>query len=253
MAYQPAPIRRDSVITRAAEELCRLIEAEDIGPGSPLPTETRLAQMLGISRNSLREALRVLHGLGYVEKAAGRRVVVTAASRTGKGVFDESVMLEAAPVANEVRSHIAQKCAELAAERLTLTELAAMERALAAFEDAIAREDMAAAKGAHDSFYGLFLSGARNPLLVAMFNQAQVARLSNVSPEHKSFYDPRHLAHHRALFRALRKRDKRGARAVVRKHFQSLGQMLQVAARGGRKRSGSPVLPLAPGTKRSAG
>jgi GntR family transcriptional regulator, transcriptional repressor for pyruvate dehydrogenase complex len=253
MAYQPAPIQRDSVITRAAEELCRLIEAEDIGPGSPLPTETRLAQMLGISRNSLREALRVLHGLGYVEKVAGRRVVVTAASRTGKGVFDESVMLEAAPVANEVRSHIAQKCAELASERLTLAELAAMERALAAFEDAIAREDMAAAKGAHDSFYGLFLSGARNPLLVAMFNQAQVARLSNVSPGHRSFYDPRHLAHHRALFRALRKRDKRAARTVVRKHFQSLSQMLEVAARGGRKRGNSQVLPLAPPTRRSAG
>ena len=185
--------------------------------------------MLGISRNSLREALRVLHGLGYVEKAAGRRVVVTAASRTGKGVFDESVMLEAAPVANEVRSHIAQKCAELAAERLTLAELAAMERALAAFEDAIAREDMAAAKGAHDSFYGLFLSGARNPLLVAMFNQAQVARLSNVSPEHKSFYDPRHLAHHRALFaRAAQarqaRRPRRGAQALPESRPDAAGR-----------------------------
>src|SRR5499426_2636701 len=130
MRYQPVPIRRDSVITRAAEELCRLIEAEDLGPGSPLPTETRLAQMLGISRNSLREALRVLHGLGYVEKAAGRRVVVTAAARGGKSMFDESVLIEAAPIANEVRSHIAQRCAELAAERLTASELAELERAL---------------------------------------------------------------------------------------------------------------------------
>ncbi len=252
MAYAPAPIRRDSVITRAAQELCRLIEAEDFSPGSALPTETRLAQMLGISRNSVREALRVLHGLGYVEKAAGRRVVVTAASQSGKGIFDEGVMLEAAPVANEVRSHLAQKCAELAAERLTLAEIATLERALATFEDAVVREDMAAAKSAHDSFYGLFLAGARNPLLIAMFNQAQVARLSNVSPEHKSFYDPRHLADHRALLRALRKRDKRAAKAVVRRHYQSLGQMLDVVSQGGRKRASSEVVPL-PGAKRSAG
>ena len=196
--------------------------------------------MLGISRNSVREALRVLHGLGYVEKAAGRRVIVTAASQAGKGIFDESVMIEAAPVANEVRSHIAQRCAELAAERLTLAELAALERALAALEDGIAREDMAAAKSAHDSFYGLFLAGARNPLLVAMFNQAQVARLSNVSPDHRSFYDPRHLAHHRALLRALRKRDKRAARAVVRRHFQSLGLMLDVATSAEPARAGTP-------------
>ena len=80
--------------------------------------------MLGISRNSVREALRVLHGLGYVEKAAGRRVVVTAGAQGGKSMFDESVLLEAAPIANEVRSHIAQKCAELFA---ALLESAASE------------------------------------------------------------------------------------------------------------------------------
>jgi GntR family transcriptional regulator, transcriptional repressor for pyruvate dehydrogenase complex len=245
MAYDPSPIRRDSVITQAAQEICRFIEAERLGPAGALPTETRLAQMLGISRNSVREELRVLHGLGYVEKAAGRRVVVTAGSQGGKGVFDEGVMLEAAPIANEVRSHIAQKCAELAAERLTASDMADLERALAALEAAIAREDMPAAKAAHDAFHGVFLAGARNPLLVAMFNQAQVARLSAVSPRHKSFYDPRHLEHHRALLRALRKRDAGAARAVVRKHFQSLGMMLDVATRASRKPLPAQIVPLA--------
>src|SRR5262245_66079161 len=244
MAYSPSPIRRESVMSQAAQEICRFIAAERLSAGEALPPETRLSQMLGISRNSVREALRVLHGLGYVEKAAGRRVVVTAAARGGKSMFDESVLIEAAPIANEVRSHIAQKCAELSAERLTATEIAELERALVALELAIARCDMAAAKAAHDAFHGLLLASARNPLLVAMFNQAQVARLSNVSPEHKSFYDPRHLAHHRALLRALRRRDARAARAVVRKHFQSLGLMLEFVSRTRRKPA--QVLSLVP-------
>jgi GntR family transcriptional regulator, transcriptional repressor for pyruvate dehydrogenase complex len=244
MGYDPSPIRRDSVITQAAQEICRLIEAERLGPGDPLPPETRLAELLGVSRNSVREALRVLHGLGYVEKSAGRRVTVTAAALGGKGMFDEGVMLEAAPVANDVRSHIAQKCAELAAARLSAAELDAMESALGTLEAAIARKDMNAAKAAHDSFHGLFLAGARNPLLVAMFNQAQGARLSNVSPKHNSFYDPRHLDQHRALLRALRRRDGKAARAVVRKHFQSLGLMLDVAARARRKTQAAPVVAL---------
>jgi DNA-binding FadR family transcriptional regulator len=243
MAYSPSPIRRESVISQAAQEICRFIEAERLGPGDALPPETRLSEMLGISRNSVREALRVLHGLGHVEKAAGRRVVVTAGSQGGKSMFDQSVLLEAAPVANAVRSHIARKCAELSAERLTAAELIELERALAALEQAIARQDLAAAKAAHDAFHGLLLASARNPLLVAMFNQAQVARLSNVSPEHKSFYDPRHLAHHRALLRALRKRDARAASAVVRRHFQSLGLMLEFVTRA-RRKPPSPVLSL---------
>src|SRR5262252_5495684 len=164
MAYSPSPIRRESVISQAAQEICRFIEAEKLGPGDALPPETRLSQMLGISRNSLREAL-------------------------------------------------------------------------VALEEAIARADMAAAKAAHDAFHGLLLASARNPLLVAMFNQAQVARLSNVSPEHKGFSDPQHLAHHRALLRALKKRDARAASAVVRKHFQSLGLMLEFVTRTRRKAS----------------
>src|SRR5712691_3667364 len=243
MAYQPSPIRRESVISQAAQEICRFIEAEKLGAGEALPPETRLSQMLGISRNSLREALRVLHGLGHVEKAAGRRVVVTAGSQGGKGIFDQSVLLEAAPIANEVRSHIAQKCAELSAERVTSAELSELDGALAALEAAIAGQDMTAAKTAHDAFHGLLLASARNPLLVAMFNQAQVARLSNVSPEHRSFSDPRHLAHHRALLRALKKRDARAASAVVRKHFQSLGLMLEFVTRA-RKKPQAQVLAL---------
>ncbi len=104
MAYKPSPIKRESVISQAAQEICRFIEAERLSAGEALPPETRLSQMLGISRNSVREALRVLHGLGYIEKAAGRRVVVTAAARGGKSMFDESVLIEAAPKVPMTRS-----------------------------------------------------------------------------------------------------------------------------------------------------
>jgi DNA-binding FadR family transcriptional regulator len=243
MGYKPSPIKRESVISQAAQEICRFIEAERLTAGDPLPPETKLSEMLGISRNSVREALRVLHGLGYVEKSAGRRVVVTAAGQLGKSMFDESVLLEAAPIANEVRSRIAQKCAEFAAQRLTAGEIEELERLLVALEEAISGGDMAAAKAAHDAFHGLLLSSARNPLLVAMFNQAQVARLSNISPEHTTFDDERHLSHHRALLRALKKRESSTASAVVRRHFQDLGLMLEFVA-GARKKRQAPVISL---------
>src|ERR1700752_2694878 len=123
MGYKPSPIKRESVISQAAQEICRFIEAERLTAGDSLPPETKLSEMLGISRNSVREALRVLHGLGHVEKSAGRRVVVTAAGQGGKSVFDQSVLVEAVLFANDVRSHIAEKCAELSAERITNAEL----------------------------------------------------------------------------------------------------------------------------------
>ena len=231
MSYRPTPIKRESVITRAAQEICRYIADEKLKPGETLPTETHFSQLLGISRNSIREALRVVHGLGLVDKPAGKRVVVTAATRGGRGIFDESVILEAAPLANMMRSQIAQRCAELAADRLTNEELRHLDEAFATLERAILKHDAAAAQSAHDSFHGLLLAGGRNPLLVAMFNQAQLARLVNVSSAaQQSYTDTVHLEHHRALLRALHDRNPRAARAAVQEHFESLGLMLGVMA-----------------------
>ena len=84
MSYRPAPIKRESVITRAAQEICRYIADEKLKPGQTLPTETQFSRLFGVSRNSIREALRVVHGLGMVDKPAGKRVVVTAATRGGR-------------------------------------------------------------------------------------------------------------------------------------------------------------------------
>lgn len=238
------PIRRESVISQAAREISRLIEREKLAPGEKLPTETALSTMLGVSRNSVREALRVLHGLGYVEKAAGQRVIVTAASQSGRSIFDERVLLEAAPLANELRSHIAQRCVELAAERLTVTELKDLQGANQAMEEAISRNDISGAQRAHDAFYGIVLAGSRNPLMVALYNQAQIARLSNVAPQHTTFSDPKHLAHHRALLKALQKRDGRAAKSVVAAHFHSLGMMLEFVTNESKRRT-KTVLPIA--------
>ncbi|MEG9249951.1 FadR/GntR family transcriptional regulator [Arthrobacter sp. Soc17.1.1.1] len=48
-------------------EIMELILERDLKAGDPLPTENELAQALGIGRNTLREALKVLQALGVVE------------------------------------------------------------------------------------------------------------------------------------------------------------------------------------------
>lgn len=229
MSFRSVPIRRDSVITKAAKEICRFIAEEKLQPGDALPTESALSRLLGISRNSVREALRVVHGLGFIDKEAGKRVTVTTVAGGGHSILDEQIMIEAAPIANTVRSQVAQRCVELAAERLTADELNQLSERFALLEVAVRNHDAVNAQQAHDTFYALLLSGSRNPLLVAMFNQAQLARLSNVlAAAQQSYADLTHLEQHRALLDAICRRDGKAASAVVRTHFESLGLMLQV-------------------------
>jgi DNA-binding FadR family transcriptional regulator len=80
MAIMPAPIRGEAVVRAAQESIKQYIIDNQLGSGAPLPTEHALARTLGISRNSLREALRALEMIGVVETRHGLGTFVGQAS-----------------------------------------------------------------------------------------------------------------------------------------------------------------------------
>jgi len=59
-----------------AEEIKRLILTSGLRTGDPIPTETELCQELGVSRSSVREAIRSLATLDIVEVRHGHGTVV---------------------------------------------------------------------------------------------------------------------------------------------------------------------------------
>lgn len=65
----------------------KLIEAGDYQPGDALPSQRDLAEQLGISRASLREALSSLSALGLVSVQPGKGVFVQAPSAPPAATF----------------------------------------------------------------------------------------------------------------------------------------------------------------------
>lgn len=57
--------------SKAIGYIYELMENGTLGIGSRLPTERAIAQTLGIGRNSIREALSILHGMGIIERKQG--------------------------------------------------------------------------------------------------------------------------------------------------------------------------------------
>jgi GntR family transcriptional repressor for pyruvate dehydrogenase complex len=64
-------LRRSKVRDQATEQIKRYIVERKLVPGDRLPTETQLAETLGISRLSLREATKSLEFLGIVASKTG--------------------------------------------------------------------------------------------------------------------------------------------------------------------------------------
>ena len=65
-----------SLASEAAREIKSFILAKGLRPGDPLPSEADLCEQLGVSRSSVREAMRTLQTLDIVEVKHGRGTFV---------------------------------------------------------------------------------------------------------------------------------------------------------------------------------
>jgi len=66
------PVRENNAFEETVERLLTVIKLGFVGPGERFPAERELAAQLGISRLTLREAIRELQQAGYVESRRGR-------------------------------------------------------------------------------------------------------------------------------------------------------------------------------------
>lgn len=65
------PLRGEALHQRIQDRITRFIIERGYRPGDPLPAEADLARTLGISRPSLREAMKALQTLGVIEARHG--------------------------------------------------------------------------------------------------------------------------------------------------------------------------------------
>ncbi len=70
--------REDKLYIQAFREIRRYIIQNDLKPGDLLPTEQRLCEALGVSRNVLRESIKSMELMGMVRAYPGRGTVVQA-------------------------------------------------------------------------------------------------------------------------------------------------------------------------------
>src|SRR5438309_11129721 len=65
------PVRKTRIYEEVASQIQRLITDGRLRPGDHLPPERELAERFGVSRTSVREAIRVLELMGLLEPPPG--------------------------------------------------------------------------------------------------------------------------------------------------------------------------------------
>jgi GntR family transcriptional repressor for pyruvate dehydrogenase complex len=214
------PVEIVAAYQLVVERLRRAIHLGQYVPGDRLPSERKLAESLGVSRVTVREALRVLQGEGYVETrrgAMGGPFVVPQAEPTERLreiLRDRRQEFESLM---DFRIVVEGGSARLAAERSTDEDLARMRGAI---EDMTTSENLFRFRQADSAFHLAVANAAANPMLRDAIENARAAMFLPMDSLQQELHLGEWVRRHRDLLRAIEARDAGAAARATRRHIE---------------------------------
>jgi GntR family transcriptional repressor for pyruvate dehydrogenase complex len=112
-------IRIHSAPEALVEAIIKQIKAGELEPGTCLPSQRQLAKMFGVGLGSVREAIKILNVMGYLEVIRGKGTFISPdASTAEKPVSPLNKALEAVSLADlmKAREMVECACARMAAD-----------------------------------------------------------------------------------------------------------------------------------------
>lgn len=156
------------------EKMKELILDQRLGAGDRLPSERELAEKFGVSRASIREAIKALIALGLLETRIGDGTYVrTNLSESILEPLSWAVQLAegVGPDLAEVRETVEPAIAALAAERATSSDKERLLETVNAMQEAIG--DAPACARADLEFHLTLAKAAHNQILIEVMNGLQ--------------------------------------------------------------------------------
>lgn len=237
------PVRKTTVVDGILERLRTLLQEN---PGVLLPGERELAKRLGVSRPSVREALRTLERMGALDirHGAGTRAAASGAEvlRTPLA-FLLALDRPSIEDLHETRTLLEVHLAGRAAERRTAEDLEALSSALEAMRTRLS--DPEAVTDPDLRFHCAIATASHNRLLERLMNglQENIRELIDAAwPGNRSMKSS--WERHRAIYDAVRRGDAAAARREMTRHMDRMtGELRSVgliprhkAARRGTKK-----------------
>ena len=217
------------------DQIKTLIRTNRLRPGDRLPSERELCERMGVSRVTVREALRILEAGGLVEIRVGARggafVTTPSSERLGAGLAD---LINLAPVTavevTEARLVFELGIIPTIVERATDEDIAGLRALTREHIAALRRGEYTMAKSAefhnrvaactHNRAIEMLMHSFHGPLLMSLREAATAAPLMG----------QRGVYEHRDFVEAIAARDATKATEIMHRHLSRTAKRLARAA-----------------------
>ena len=219
------PLQRKRFPDEIVEQIVALIKDGQLRPGDTLPSERKIAEKLNVSRPPLREALKTLEALGFIEIRQRKKSII-------KSVADVSLHNPLVQVIQgdqemtiqllEVRKILESWAAAEACRRATDEDMAILEGVYAELERDFQNGELGV--DADVRFHLSIYHAAKNTVLshiastlLSLLHQAQ--RITRQAMFEETVNRKRLLEQHRLILEAIRRRNQEQAREALRNHL----------------------------------
>jgi DNA-binding FadR family transcriptional regulator len=227
---QLQPIRTLRLSQVAVDQITGLIEDGSFNINDSLPSERQLIQQLGVSRASVREALRILEAQKLIQVRPGKGAIVV--SKPSSDVvlalqawfaehYDE--VLDVVDVRDVLESHAAYLAAQNSSAEIILQLRATLDEML----HCIARDDLVQVTNVDREFHRLLCEASGNRFL-RMLGDSIVASL--YGPRYSILRLPERahqsVREHEEILKAIAAGNGARARKAVHQHMRSVREAL---------------------------
>ena len=219
-----------TAMNRALAGLRLMIASGELGPGEKFPAEPELCERLGVSRSSLREAVRTLGALGVIESRHGLGTYVSSLD-PAEIVQSLSLTIELLPFGGllqllEMRRVLEGYAAAQAAARSTSQLCDELSRLVAEME---VEPDLDRVATLDNEFHEVFLAAAGNPTIAAFVKvfRSTSSGYNIFSGANADAARAASDAGHRVIVEAIRARDPMAAQAAASAHVAETERWLR--------------------------
>jgi GntR family transcriptional repressor for pyruvate dehydrogenase complex len=219
------PIKPKKVSTQIADQIRTSVLSGEFNPGEKLPPERELAEMFGVSRPSVREALNILSASGLVETHQGGGTVVRSLVENASGTpLSELIRIDGDRALDvvEVRKGMESWTAWYAASRALPEDIRrlkavvdGMEKNLEGFqpsEDFDAHFHMLVARATHNVVWSHMMQSLFDAMQEFQRDVWRAVYLTG--DDQKLLY-----SHHLKVYEMIRDRNPEGARDAMMEHL----------------------------------
>lgn len=225
MGFPKLTVERLKKKTRRYEDIVQLligkIESGELKAGDRLPTERDLVDILGVSRTSIREALRAMELLGMVQSKVGGGTFVRHSGIDGSLLHfadnaegDDARALET----YEVRMLLESYSARLAARNRTEKHLEQMREAMDAMRSDIAQGNRALSPD--NQFHRIIAEAAGNGMLLSILSLCAETINSSIAVANAYVNTQDIIVEHEEMHDAIAHGDEKRAERLMRAHIK---------------------------------